>query len=309
MKNKKLIVILGPTASGKTKLAVKLAAKYRGEIVSADSRQVYRGMDIGTGKDLSEYTLKNRRRKQNIKHYLIDVVSPKGNFNVAKYQKLAYTAIDDILARKQRPFLVGGSGLYLEAVVKGYQFPQNKKSKIKNKNLKKQLEKLSLPQLLARLKKIDSQTYKIIDKKNRRRVERALEIYYETGQPKSQQLGYQKPAYDVLVLGLKMPLAKIYQKIDARLAKRLKEGMIDEVKTLHRQGVSWKKLDAFGLEYRYVSRYLRGQISQKQMLEELKNAIHHLAKRQMTWFKRNKDIIWISDLRQADQAIKKFLIK
>ena len=327
---RKLIVILGPTATGKTKLAVKLANKYQGEIVSADSRQVYRGLDIGTGKDLGDYVVKSqkhkntsasrRTQKQKIRYHLIDIVSPKTEFNVAEYQKLAYQAINNILSRHKIPFLVGGTGLYVDAVTKGYQFPsltektQNAKpayrpAGAKTQNLRKKLNKLTLPQLLARLKKIDSATYQIIDKKNRRRVQRALEIYFETGQTKSEQLGFQKPDYDILFLGVKFPLPEIYQKIDSRLLKRIEEGMINEVKELSKAGVSYQHLNDLGLEYRYLARYLKGEIDYQTLINDLKNAIHHLAKRQLTWFKRNKDIIWVRNYMAADQEIKRFLEK
>ena len=307
VENQKLIVILGPTACGKTKIAVRLASKYQGEIISADSRQVYRGMDIGTGKDLKYYQIGRKK----IPYHLIDVASPQTDFNVAKYQKLAYKSIADILHRDKIPFLVGGSGLYIDAVARGYVFSsltkKTQNSKLKTQNLRKKFNKLSLKQLLSQLKKVDPKTYQIIDKKNTRRVQRALEIYFTTGLPKSQQLEFKKPAYNILFLGVKFPLEKIYQKIDRRLESRLQEGMISEVKKLKKGGVSWKRLEGFGLEYRYLSRYLRGEINYSEMTSQLKNAIHHFAKRQLTWFKRNKDIIWVDNLKNADQVVKNFL--
>jgi tRNA dimethylallyltransferase len=164
-----------------------------------------------------------------------------------------------------------------------------------------------LPQLLVRLKKIDPATYEVIDKKNHRRVQRALEIYYETGRPKSAQPESVPPDYEVLILGLKFPLEKIYQKIDSRLESRIKEGLIAEIRKLRRQGVSWKRLDEFGLEYRYVSRYLRGWLSHEQMIIELKQAIHNFAKRQLTWFKRNKGIVWVNNYLEAEKKIREFI--
>ncbi|MEK7652948.1 MAG: tRNA (adenosine(37)-N6)-dimethylallyltransferase MiaA [Patescibacteria group bacterium] len=342
MKNNKLVVILGPTATGKTKLAVKLAAKYNGEIISADSRQVYRGMDIGTGKDLKDYyvetpafaghasqmdagdaynaslqrdackstNVETRFIASKIPHHLIDIIGPNTKFNVAKYQKLAYEAIEGILRRGRTPFLVGGTGLYIDSIIKGYQFPNKKpvtSYQLPVIKIRKKIEKLSLSQLLSQLKKIDPATYKIIDTKNRRRVQRALEIYYETGRPKSEQSSQTKPPYDILILGVKMPLQKIYQKIDSRLEERIKEGMIDEVKKLKKKGVSWKRLEEFGLEYRWVARYLQNKISYEELVSGLKNDIHHFAKRQMTWFKRNEEIKWIGDIREAKREIRKFL--
>ncbi|MFA4871974.1 MAG: tRNA (adenosine(37)-N6)-dimethylallyltransferase MiaA [Patescibacteria group bacterium] len=337
--NKKLIVILGPTACGKTKLAARLAAKYNGEIVSADSRQVYRGMDIGTGKDLKDYAVKfkiqinpllaspfvrGRKIRQGrgiikkIPHHLIDVVNPMTEFNVAKYQKMAYRAIDDILKKGKQPFLVGGTGLYIDAVVKGFWFQKNTKTlkhkntktqKQKNKLIREELSPLILSQLLARLKRIDLATYKIIDKNNRRRVQRALEIYYETGRPKSELPENKKPPYEILILGVKFPPKEIYKKIDSRLELWFKEGMINEVKKLRKRGVSWKRLEDFGLEYRWVARYLQQKINYKELAAALKKAIHNFAKRQITWFKRNEEIIWLENYHQAEEQIKWFLKK
>ena len=312
-------MILGPTAAGKTKLAVRLAARFNGEIISADSRQVYRGMDIGTGKDLEEYDIKVKSQKSKvkinnkIKYHLIDIVSPKSDFNVAKYQRLAYRAIDDILERGKQPFLVGGAGLYIDAVIKGYRFsPPAKKCPMSNVQCPKIRNKLNLwshQKLLNKLKQIDPRTYNTIDKKNRRRVQRAVEIYYETGRPKSRQPELANPDYDILIIGVKYPLEKIYEKIDQRLKLRLEQGMITEVKRLHQAGTSWKKLESFGLEYKQVALYLQGKLDYEQMFEQLKNAIHHFAKRQLTWFKRNEKIIWSDDYLQPAGLVKKFLEK
>ena len=302
MTSKKLIVVLGPTACGKTSIATKLALKYKGEIVSADSRQVYLGMDIGTGKDLGDYKIGN----VNIPYHLTDVVDPRVEFNVAEYQKQAYEAIDDILSRGKNPFLVGGTGLYIDAVTRGYKFVA-KNSKLETKKIRKKLDKLSLNQLLIKLKKIDLSTYKTIDKKNRRRVQRAVEIFYETGITKSASLKSTLPDYDILFIGIKFPLEKIYSKIDKRLSDRIDEGMVREVKKLRKSGVSWKRLDDFGLEYRWVSRYLRGIVDYKESVEQLRLSIHRFAKRQLTWFKRNEDIMWVDKLSEADSLINKFL--
>jgi tRNA dimethylallyltransferase len=299
----KLVVILGPTATGKTKMAVRLAYKHDGEIVSADSRQVYKGMDIGTGKDLSDYKYKDKP----IPYHLIDVVSPKTDFNVAKYQKQAFKAIDDIIKRGKTPFLVGGTGLYIDAVINNYVFSEVGKSKLVE--IRKKLDKQSLSSLLSKLKKIDPKTYQTIDKQNKRRVQRAIEIYLQTGQTKSDQPKNKRPRYKPLIVGIKFPLEKIYQKIDKRLDNRLHEGMVQEVKTLRKAGVSWKRLDSFGLEYRWISKYLRGSITELEMVELLKNDIHHFAKRQLTWFKRNKKIIWTDKLSGADGLIKNFIAK
>ena len=298
---KKLIVILGPTSSGKTSLAVKLAYKFNGEIVSADSRQVYKGMNIGTGKDLKEYKVKNKK----IPYHLIDVIKPNTQFSLAKYQKLAYKAIDDILKRGKVPFLAGGTGLYIQAVVDGYVLPPAKP----DLELRKRLAKLSLKQLLARLKKLDLQTYKTIDKNNRRRVERAVEICLLTGMPLSKQRKKVKPPYDILILGIGLPKEVLYKKIDKRLKERLKQGMVAEVKRLHQQGVSWKRLEGFGLEYRWIARYLQKKLKYDEMVEGLCKDIKKFTKRQITWFKRDKGIKWLKNYLQAYKLINKFLNK
>jgi tRNA dimethylallyltransferase len=296
--NNKVIIILGPTSSGKTKLAVRLAKKFNGEIVSADSRQVYRGMDIGTGKDLKEYG--------KVKHHLLDIASPKGQFSLAKYQKLAYRAINNILARGRVPIICGGTGLYISALVDGYVLPQAKP----NLSLRKRMAKMNSRQLLLKLKQIDPQTYKIIDQNNRRRVERALEIYYQTGKPKSAQMEKQPPPYWFLIIGPSLSREILRSRIEKRLKQRLeKEGMIKEIKKLHRQGVSWRRLEEFGLEYRWVSRFLQKKIDYQTMLNELSRAIKDFAKRQATWFRRDGRILWIKDYKTAEKLVKEFLIK
>jgi len=329
--NPKIIVVLGPTASGKTKLAVRLARKFNGEIISADSRQVYKGMDIGTGKDLDDYVVKsqisNLKSQINYKfqypnpkmvqipYHLIDIVSPKRQFTVAKWQKLAYQKIEEILKRKKLPIVCGGTGLYISALIEGYNFPpeaeKNQKSKIKNQNLRIRLNQLTLGKLLAQLKQIDLKTYQVIDKKNRRRVQRALEIYYQTGRPKSAQLKKQKPSYNFLLLGLTYPYPILKKRIAKRLAERLKQGLINEVKRWHKQDLSWQRLDDFGLEYRWVAKYLKGEIRYQTMVEQLKKEIFHFAKRQMTWFQHQlaAEIKWIESSNQAIKTVVKFLKK
>ncbi len=303
-KNKKVIVILGPTASGKTKLAVKLAEKLNGEIVSADSRQVYRGMDIGSGKDLAEY----RRPGGLIPVHLIDEVSPRTEFNVAKYQPRAYNAFKEIISRGRLPFLVGGSGLYLEAVIKGYFFPPEKITVQKKRKLRAKLEKLTLPELLTRLKRVDPDAERVIDRKNRRRVQRALEFYYQTGRPFSEKSRCEPP-YDFLIIGIKFSRPELRRRIERRLKQRMNQGLIEEVAGLHRQGVSWRRLEEFGLEYRWVSRYLRKKISRSELFTDLAGEIYHFAKRQLTWFQNRFKVNWVSDFNQAECLVRKFLNK
>jgi len=292
----KVLVIVGPTASGKTKLAVGLARRFNGEIVSADSRQVYRGMDIGTGKDLKEYGT--------IKYYCIDIASPKRQFTVAQFKRCAEAAIQDIVKRGRLPIVVGGSGLYISALVDGLQLQTGKP----DAEIRKRLGKKTLVQLLALLKRVDLTTYKVIDKKNRRRVERALEIYYQTGKRKSQIARRTVSPYDFLQIGVVVPKEKLKKNIAKRLQQRLEQaGMIDEVRRLRRQGVSFKRLEDFGLEYRYIARYLQKKITYEEMVEQLQKAIWQFSKRQMTWFKRDPRIIWVTIGREAVSQIKRLL--
>ena len=323
--NNKIVVILGPTASGKTGLAVKLAYKFNGEIVSADSRQVYRGMDIGTGKDLGEYLVKGVRHHigcrtpYRIPCHLIDVVNPNTKFSLAKYQKLAYKAIDDILQRGKLPIIAGGTGLYLQAVVDGY-----KLSKVKpDKKLRGKLEKLSASELFKKLQKLNAGFADRLhesDKKNQRRLIRYIEICKDTECPTrlaeakgEAQVGHSVSGadYDILLIGLTWPREVLRERIYKRLIKRLeKEDMIGEVERLHKQGVTWKRLESFGLEYKYVSLYLRKKLDYKEMIEKLNIAIRQFAKKQMSWFRRwerhGAKIYWIEDRGEAEKLIKVF---
>jgi len=311
--NKKVVVVLGTTASGKTRMAVEIAKKYNGEIISADSRQVYKGMDIGTGKDLDEFKVQSEKLKV-IPYHLIDVASPKKQFTVAQFQKKAYEAIDDILSRNKLPIICGGTGLYIDAITRGLQFGGLRITNLPRRQagygLRKKrnsLNKKTLPQLLVLLKRIDNKTYKVIDKKNRRRIQRALEIYYETGIPKSKQPAPVSPPYEFLKIGITYPKEILAKRIEKRLDERLRQGMVDEVKKLHGRGVSWKRLDDFGLEYRWVSKYLRKIISRQEMRNGLAFDIIHFAKRQMTWFKRDSKIYWVKNIKEARALTKKYL--
>lgn len=295
MRKPKILVILGQTASGKSELAVKLAKKLNGEIISADSRQVYKGMNIGTGKVLRDksksYQLKtNSYSYRGIPHYLLDVVSPRQKFDVVKYKKLAEKAIEDILRRGKLPIICGGTGFYIQAIVDNIIFPKIK-ADIK---LRKKLENRPIGKLLKMLKKMDEKRFKTVDKKNKRRIIRAIEIAKTLGKvPKLKS----KPKYEAMQIGIKIDKETLKKNIEKRLERRLKQGMIAEVRKLHRLptgGVSWKKLIDFGLEYKFVALYLQNKLTKQEMIEQLKKAIWHYAKRQMTWFKKDKRIIWLT---------------
>ncbi len=315
-KNKpKVLVILGPTASGKTRLAVDLARKLKGEIISADSRQVFRGMDIGTGKDLKEYgTGKNK-----VSYHLIDVVSPNEEFNLAKYQKLANEAIKKIISSGRLPILVGGTGLYLQAIVDGYKLSPYKP------DLKERarLEKMSVQELFNLLEKKKSDfAHKLnnSDKNNPRRLIRYLEIISQdnkkinkTDKVKEESFNSKKIApYNFLLLGLNKSDEEIRRLINKRIIDRLEnEGMVSEVERLHEGGIDWLKLNSFGLEYRFISFFLQAKLSYDEMIEKLGIASYRFAKRQKTWFRRwekqGRKIEWLNDFQEAEGKVKEWL--
>lgn len=298
----KIIVILGPTASGKSDLAVKLAKKFNGEVISADSRQVYRGMDLGTGKI-------TKKEMQGVPHHLLDVASPKTKFDVVKYKKLADKAIEDILERGKLPIICGGTGFYIQAIVDNIVFPEV----ASDPELRKKLEKQPIEKLLQTLKKLDPARFKTVDQKNKRRVIRAIEISMTLGKvPKLKS----NPKYDALQIGIDINKETLKKNIEKRLEKRLKRGMIAEVKKLHHPpvggGVSWKKLIEFGLEYKFIALYLQGNSprrTKQEMVNQLKSAIWQYAKRQMTWFKKDTRINWVDNKLEAEKIIKKFIQK
>ncbi len=306
-KRKKLLVILGPTASGKSDLAIEVAKKFNGEVVSADSRQVYKGMDIGTGKVPRDLTTKEKGKANNyyfssgIRHHLLDVLSPKEYFSVSQYKKIALKAIKDIQKRKKIPILCGGTGLYISSVLENWQFP-NVKPDLK---LRKKLEKLTAEQLFLKLQKLDPERAKTIDKNNKRRLIRALEILsYKTKIPPLKK----KPLkMDILIIGIKKDKEELKQRILKRLEERLDQGMIEEVERLKKEGVSNNRLEDFGLEYRYINRFLENKITFNQMKELLFKEIVKYAKRQMTWFKKMKNVNWIENKKEAFKLIKDWL--
>lgn len=288
----KIIAIIGPTASGKSGLGIFLAKKFGGEIISADSRQVYRGMDIGTGKI-------TKKEQQLVKHHLLDVTNPKKVFTVSNFKALGEKAIQEILKKNKIPIIVGGTGFYIDALIKDLSLPEI----TPNFKLRKHFDKLSTDHLFKMIRNLDPQRAKTIDSKNKRRLIRALEIIQATNKPVPKLISNIK--YQVLWLGLKPK--NLEKKIELRLEKRLKQGMIREVKKLLSQGVSKKRLYDFGLEYRWINEYLSGKISCAKMRDGLFRAIVKYSKRQMTWFKRNKEIHWIKNQKEADKLIQKFI--
>ncbi len=294
----KLIVILGPTACGKSGLGVALAKKYGGEIVSADSRQVYRGLDLGTGKITIE-------EMEGVPHHLLDVADPGEAFSVARFQPMAYEAIDGTLARNALPFLVGGTGLYVRSVSEGYVFHEAPPDLA----LREELEGLPIETLRDRLTAqgvaLDEDCFH-----NRPRLVRLLEKALHGEDPHAE--AERKPRYEVLTLGISYPRETVCQRIDQRLIARLEAGMVEEVAALREKGVSDKFLEGLGLEYRYILHYLTGAIpSEEALVEELGRAIKRFAKRQVSWFKKDKDVHWLDmdgePTEEASQLIEDFL--
>lgn len=300
--DKKILVILGPTASGKSDLAIKLAKIYKGEIISADSRQVYQNMDLGTGKVKKDRKNNNKEYfSNNIRHHLLDVFKPTDIFTVSDFQKKANVAISDILKRKKLPIICGGTGFYISALTEGWQFPQVKP----NYKLRKKLEKLTTIKLYQKLIKKDPARAKNIDRFNRVRLIRALEISEKI--KKTEPLKKILPDWNILFLGVKRNQSELKKLIKKRLDNRLSSGMISEIKKLKKQGVSSKRLESFGLEYRWINRYLENKIDNKTMQIELYRAICQYAKRQMTWFKKMQKITWVKTEKQAEKHITKWL--
>lgn len=309
----KTIVIMGPTASGKSDLAIVLAQKYDGEIVSADSRQVYRGMDIGTGKVARDFTgndkiqmtndkFRNYYFSEGIRHHLIDVASPKRNYNVTHFVRDAKHAITDIKKRGKTPIICGGTGFWIQALIEDNPFPAVKP----NPALRQKLSKLSIATLFTELEKKDPIRAKNIDARNKIRLIRALEICATLGTvpplPKSYQL--QTESYLIIVLNPSQEI--LYQNIAVRLEKRMDQGMVSEVERLRAEGISWKRLESFGLEYKYIALFLQKKITLEVMKERLEFEIHHYAKRQLTWLRRFEKTIplhWITTPEEAKKVI------
>lgn len=293
----KLIVILGPTSSGKTDLSIRLAKKFNGEVVSADSRQIYKGMNIGSGKITNKEMF-------SIPHHLLDVANPKTKFSVAQYQKLALKAIKNIQNKKKIPFLVGGTGFYIQSIVDGIVVPEVKP----DWKLREKLEKLTTEQMFEKLKKLDPKRAEVIDKHNPRRLVRALEIVLNTGTTVPLLNHSVTNKFDILQIGVTKPQDRLKKRIQQRLKKRLeKNSMINEVIKLNKFGVSWNRLEEFGLEYRYVAQYLQSKITYQEMVDHIQIESEHYVKRQMTWFKRDKKIHWVKNYQEALKLLKDFI--
>jgi tRNA dimethylallyltransferase len=297
-----LITILGPTATGKTKLAVQLADCFNGEIISADSRQVYSGMNIGTGKDLSEYFIDGRQ----IPYHLIDIIDPTEEFNLFSFQQSFYKSFDGILTRNKLPFLVGGTGMYLSSILQNYNL-----TKADFENQKQNLSSYSDDELREMLKELNPALHNTTDLNDRERIIKAIAVintqhkissgHFEPDSSGEKSVNTiakdfsvtsfpqndNKKVINPLIIGVNLSRDEIKKRITARLKKRLdEEGMIDEVKSLMDSGINYDKMIFFGLEYKFTAQYLNGELNKNDMFQKLNSAIHSFAKRQMTWFRK-----------------------
>ncbi len=284
------VIVLGPTAVGKTSIGVALAAAFNGEIISADSRQTYRHLDIGSGKDLDEYTVDGRK----IPYHLIDIIDLPAEYNVYNYQQDFYKAFKDIQTRAKLPVVVGGTGMYLDAIVRDYQLVNMPV----NEELHKELENTPLEVLSARLLELQPDLHTKCDLLEKDRVIKALEII------EAKKAGYdttsaERPEINPFIIGTSLPRPQLWENISIRLKERLENGMLEEVQGIHEIGISWERLEKLGLEYRYCSLFLQGKITDKEDLyNQLFIAIRQFAKRQETWFrmmeKKGVEIHWLT---------------
>ena len=294
----KVIVICGPTASGKTKLYIELAKKINGEIVSCDSMQIYKDMNIGTAKPTFE-------EMQGIKHYLIDFISPDKRYSVAEYKIDAEKAIEEILNKGKIPIVVGGTGLYIDTIIYGIEYPKIEFDDKYRKELEEREKKEGLIKLYEEAKQIDEEAIKKISINDKKRILRILEIYHATGKNKTEQeiISREKgPKFDYKVFAINMDREKLYERINKRVDIMIDNGLIDEVKKLLNK---YKEFPTAmqGLGYKEVKEYLENKISKEEMINKIKQESRRYAKRQITWFKKNKQTIWINGLNKIEDNI------
>ncbi|MGD6775291.1 tRNA (adenosine(37)-N6)-dimethylallyltransferase MiaA [Sutcliffiella horikoshii] len=293
MGEQKVIVIIGPTAVGKTKTSVELAKSLKGEIISGDSMQIYKTMDIGTAKVKKE-------EMQGIPHYLIDIKEPQEAYSVAEFQREVRNKIDEISSRGRIPIIVGGTGLYIQSVLYDYQFSESGKDEETRLRLEKRSQEIGVDKLHQELTDIDPKSAANIHPNNVRRVIRALEIFYTTGKTMSEYQDTQQPEplYDIALIGLTMDRERLYERINLRVDMMMKEGLLREVQTLHNNGIrDCQSIQAIG--YKELYAYLDGKVTLEQAVDDLKQNSRRYAKRQLTWFRNKMDVTWI-DMTDGD---------
>ncbi len=290
-----IVVILGPTSSGKSALGIALARQFNGLIISADSRQVYRGLNIGSGKV-------TKREQRLAPHVLLDVASPRRQYSVAHFVRDALRAIN-ATPTTVPIFIVGGTPYYISALLGEQQFSDVPP----DHHVRARLATKTLPELQSELRRLDPKRYRTIDRLNPRRLIRAIEIANAHIPPEGMSPVIDRRDWRVLKIGLSLPRQKLYTRIDRRLDARIRQGMVAEVRALHERGLSWKRLDAFGLEYRFISRFLRHQYTKPEAIQFLKGAIHDFTRRQLTWWRKDTTIHWIPKPDRASGLVMRFL--
>ncbi len=289
MEKEKVIVICGPTASGKTALSIELAKKINGEIISCDSMQIYKEMNIGTAKPTKE-------EMQGIKHYMIDIISPDERYSVADYKKEAKKAIKEIISKGKVPIVVGGTGLYVDSLIYEIDYPKNKFDEKYREELEQEVEEQGLNALYEKAKEIDEEAIKKISPNDKKRILRILEIYHATGKNKTEQEKESRknePEFDYKVFALNMDREKLYDRINRRVDIMIESGLIQEVENIYR------KYNRFptamqGLGYKEVVDYIEKRLTKEEMIEKIKQETRRYAKRQLTWFRKNKETIWLN---------------
>lgn len=306
----KLVVLLGPTAAGKTEWGIRLAKKFNGEIISADSRQVYKKMNIGTAKPVGEWrwnaSWKGLRRSffaDEVIHHLIDIVDPGKHFTVAEFRDLATKYVKLAYRNNRVPFIVGGTGLYISSLVDNFSIPRIPP----NKKLRRSLEEKTSEELMALLQTLDPETAQKIDGKNIRRVIRALEVCILSGEPFSGQQKKGDPMFQVLQIGVEVPRDVLHKRISERIDTMAGEGIVEEVKDLLRQKYSWNLPSMSGVGYRQFQPFFEEKLSLEQCIENLKRDTRQFARRQLTWFRRDKRILWCESYEEAEKKVEKFL--
>ena len=302
MQKPKVIVICGPTASGKTALSIELAKRINGEIVSADSMQIYTDMDIGTAKPEKE-------EKQGIKHYLMDYVSPQQRYSVAQFKNDATIAIEEIIKKGKMPIVVGGTGLYIDSLIYGIEYSNIEIDEEYRKELEKIIEMQGLEALYSRANEIDSQAMKKISPNDKKTIMRVLEIYHATGKTKTEQEEESRKnevKYDYRVFVLNMDREKLYERINKRVDIMIQKGLIQEVENLQRKYNEFPTAMQ-GLGYKEVVDYLQGEYTQEEMIEKIKMESRRYAKRQLTWFRKNKENIWLDAFETKEHNIQQIL--
>jgi len=308
----KVIVILGPTASGKTDWSLRLAKKYNGEIISADSRQVYKKMDIGTAKEPGEWRwnvswngLRRSYYVQDVPHHLVDFLDPGKRFSAAEFRDRAVKYIKMAYRHGRTPIVAGGTGLYISSLIDNFYIPRIPP----NRKLRKSLEEKSLDQLMELLTTLDSDIIERIDKFNKRRIIRALEVCIMTGEPFSKQQKKGEQVFDFLQIGIKTQKEVLHKRIEERVDKMVEKGLIQEIKNLLNQKYSWELPSMSGIGYKQFKCFFENSCTEKEALENLKRDTRQFARRQMTWFKRDKRIIWLETYEEAEKLVEEFLKK